>query len=106
MKIGMENLTNIYGTKSVRETGAAARQSAKAEETRQFDKMILTSNPREAAEKIFTEKLSETLKREVLAEEDKSEKINALKTAIAEGSYVPNSAEIASRILLFGGQSV
>ena len=103
MRIGIEKLTGVYGAARVREQSAVSNRTAQAGGIPQFDKMTLTSDSGETSEKIFIGRLSQAVGREVLSPQDKSGRIEHLREAVASGGYIPDSAEIAKRILLLGG---
>ena len=102
MKIGTENLLNTYSVQTVQDRGTAVKSAEVRESAGNFDEAVITSSSRQIEEKIFSERTAKAVQKQVLTPEDRSGRIAELKAAVAEGSYQPDSREIAARILLLG----
>ena len=70
-----------------------------------FDEAVITSSSRQIEEKIFSERTAKAVQKQVLTPEDRSARIAELKAAVEDGTYQPDSREIAARILLLGGEN-
>lgn len=104
MKIGIEHMLNMYGKPSVRGRESILEQREVVLHGQQFDQVAFTSSSRDIEEKLFTEQVIKELRQQVHAKQDNGRKIEWLREAVREGRYVPDSREIAARILLTGGK--
>lgn len=104
MKIGTENLLNTYNLQAAKGRVSLVQPAEVKELEGYFDEAMFTSSSRQIEEKIFSEKTARAVQKQVLTPQDHSARIAELQAAVESGTYQPDSREIASRILLLGGE--
>ncbi len=103
MKIGTENLLSTYNVMSAGEAAVLSRDNGVKDRGKNYDEIVFSSNSRQMEEKIFIGKVAEALKAEVRDVSGQDAKIERLREAVKNGTYVPDSRETAAKMLLLGG---
>ncbi len=105
MKIGTENLLSTYNARHAGEAAVSVRDNTVRDRGKNYDEVVFSSTSRQMEEKLFIGKVTDMLKTEVRDVGAQEEKIGRLRAQISSGSYIPDSRETASKILLLGGVS-
>lgn len=101
MRITSDHFNSIYNKNELKKQDGTA--SALKSNSRNFDAITIKSTSPEVAEKTFMSTMAKTLSEEV-RKSASPEKLETLKSQIADGTYKIDAYAIASKILLLGGE--
>lgn len=103
MKIGTENSPHLYRIRETREGINCHQQDNSTDQVRRFDEVLLDASSRDIEEKLLSEEITDRLRTEIRST-GTEERINELKQAVKEGTYVLDTRKIAVCMLITEGE--
>lgn len=103
MKIETEKCPQIYKIKETYEGINSHQQENSSGQVRRFDEVLLDASSRDIEEKILSERVTDHLRTQI-QESGREERINALKNAVREGTYIPDEKMMSVCILITEGE--
>lgn len=102
MKIGTENSPHLYTIRESHEGINCHQQGNSQDQIRRFDEVLLDASSRDIEEKLLSEKITDHLRTQIRSA-GSEERINELKRAVSEGTYIPDERKMAVCMLITEG---